>query len=92
MGDYSRLAALLGAHHQVAFFRRFATLNTKNLLYLQSELIHLEGELSNIALEDQTSTDPEKSLFHVSLFELKNSDPAKSLQWQKVLEARKKLK
>ncbi len=93
MADYTRLAALIGTHQEMALFRRFATLNAKNLLYMQSELVHLEGELANIALEDGCSGDGDKALFQVSLFDLKESSgTSKDLQWRKVLEVREKLK
>lgn len=93
MADYTRLAALIGTHQEMALFRRFATLNAKNLLYMQSELVHLEGELANIALEDRCSGDGDKALFQVSLFDLKESSgTSKDLQWRKVLEVREKLK
>ncbi|KAL9120490.1 MAG: hypothetical protein Q9187_002954 [Circinaria calcarea] len=73
MGDYTRLATLIGSHEELALFRRFAFLNAKNLLYMQSELVHLEGELANIALEDDRSGDDDKALFQGSLFDLKES-------------------
>ena len=93
MADYTRLATLIGMHQEMALFRQFATLNAKNLLYMQSELVHLEGELANIALEDECSGDGDKALFRVSLFDLKESSgTSKDLQWRKVLEVREKLK
>ena len=93
MGNYTRLAALIGSHQELALFRQFAFLNAKNLLYMQSELVHLEGELANIALEDDSSGDGDKTLFQVSLFDLKESSRTrKDLQWRKVLEIREKLK
>lgn len=93
MGDYTKLAALIGSHEELALFRQFAFLNAKNLLYMQSELVHLEGELANIALEDDRSGDGDKALFQGSLFDLKESaGTEKGLQWTKVLEIREKLK
>ena len=73
MADYTRLAALVGTHPETAIFRRFKTLNAKNLLYMQSELVHLEAELSNIELENKLSGESGKALFQVSLFDLKDS-------------------
>ena len=93
MGDYSKLAALIGDHREMALFRRFAALNAKSLLYMQSELVHLEAELSNIGLEDTYSGDSQKELFRISLFDLKESTGTKKdLQWRKVLEIRDKIK
>lgn len=93
MGDYTRLAALIGAHQELALFRQFGFLNAKNLLYMQSELVHLEGELASIVLEDNCSGDGDKALFQTSLFDLKESSGTeKDLQWRKVMEIREKLK
>ena len=93
MADYTRLAALIGTHPEMALFRRFTNLNAKNLLYMQSELVHLEAELSNIELENKVSGDCEKVLFQVSLYDMKNScGTSKDTQWRKVLEVREKLK
>ena len=93
MADYTRLSTLMGAHQELALFRRFADLNVKNLLYMQSELVHLEAELKNIELENRQSGESEKSTLLVSLFDLKESFGTKNeLQWQKALEIREKLK
>ena len=93
MGDYSKLAALIGTHHELGLFRRFATLNTQNILYLQAELVHLEGELARIVLENRCSSSEKKASFQVSLFDLKaSSGTDDDTQWQKVLEIRAKLK
>ena len=93
MGDYGKLASLMGTYHEMALFRQFAALNAKSLLYMQSELVHLEAELSNIGLEDAYSGDGQKEAFRVSLFKLKRSSGTdKDLQWRKVMEIREKLK
>ena len=92
-GDYSRLAALIGAHQETALFRKFASLNAQNILYLQAELVHLESELGNITQENKYSGDSEKASFLASLFNLKESSgTTKDLQWRKFLEVREKLK
>ena len=93
MADYTRLAALMASHKELALFRKFAKLNTKCLLHMQSELIHLEAELENIELENGHSGDSEKLAFQVSVFDLKRSSGTqKDLQWRKALEIREKLK
>ena len=93
MGDYSKLAALIGTHHDLALFRGFATLNVQNILYLQAELAHLEGELANIVLDNRSFPTQETASFQVSLFDLKaSSGVGDDTQWQKVLEIRAKLK
>ena len=92
MADYTRLAHLMGMHQELAVFKQFANLNAKNLLYMQSELVHLEAELSDIELENKRSGDSQKTSFQVSVFELKESvGSAKELQWRKALEMRTKL-
>ena len=92
MADYNRLAQLMGMHQELAIFRQFADLNAKNLLFMQSELIHLEAELSAIELENKHSGNSQKASFHVSVFELKESEgSAMDLQWRKTLEVRTKL-
>lgn len=93
MAGYSRLAAVMAKHREMALFRRFAALNMKNLLYMQSELVHLESELANIEHKDKCSEDFEKNSYHVSLFDLKESyGTSRDLQWTKALEIREKLK
>lgn len=93
MGNYTRLAALIGNHEELALFRRFAALNAKSLLYMQAELVHLEAELENIANEDSFSGHGEKESFEVSFSKLKDSCGTENdLQWRRVLEIRHKLK
>ena len=93
MGNYTRLAALIGAHQEMASFRRFAALNAKNLLYMQAELVHLEAELKDIEHNDRYSGQGEKKFFEFSLITLKDSSGTENdLQWRKVLEIRNKLK
>lgn len=87
MGDYTRLAALIGTHQELAIFRQFAAMRTKNLLYMQAELVHLEAELENIVREDRQES------FKGSLCNLKESSGTENdVQWRKVLEIRNKLK
>lgn len=42
---YTALASLMGKHPEVAIFRRFSSLNVRNLLYFQAELVQLEIDL-----------------------------------------------
>ena len=93
MADYNKLAGLVGSHQELTILRKFGTLNAKNLLYMQSELLHLQSELEGIELENKYSNDTERSAFLTSLFDLKDSDgTSKELQWRKVLEIQGKLK
>ncbi|KAL5366207.1 hypothetical protein BJX96DRAFT_169742 [Aspergillus floccosus] len=90
---YDKLATFLGAHPEFQFFRRFSTLSTKNLLYLQAELAHLERELGIIVDEDKelASDFSEKLNYPFSLRDLKRSarpESVDSYQWDKVKEVR----
>ncbi|KAL8645574.1 MAG: hypothetical protein Q9210_006633 [Variospora velana] len=88
MSNYNGLASLMGEHQELAIFRKFQTLNAKNLLYMQAEILHLEHELHIIEFEDQTSSDKSRAPLHTSLFNLKDSS---GTQWNKVLELRGRL-
>lgn len=92
--SYSSLAELLGNNDGLAIYRRFATLNAQNLLYLQSELINLEDELKRPVIADSLSDDEQRRVFKHDVTALKNapSDAAEGKQWKKVLEIREKLK
>jgi hypothetical protein len=94
MTGYDQLAALMGKHHDMAIFRRFSVLNSKNLLYMQGELVHLEAELEMIALENKVAQDPQKPHFDVSISMLMGPHASKDghEQWAKILEIREKLK
>ncbi|KAK4690524.1 hypothetical protein P7C71_g6287, partial [Lecanoromycetidae sp. Uapishka_2] len=92
--SYSSLAELLGNNDGLAIYRRFATLNAQNLLYLQSELINLEDELRRLVIADNVSEDESRRVFKHDVTALKNAphDAAGGKQWRKVLEIREKLK
>lgn len=93
MANYSRLCALMCKHRELSLLKGFTDLNLKNLLYMQSELIHLQAELNDLELDDSRSRDPEKVIFQVSVFDLKESVGTENdLQWRKALEVRGKLK
>src|SRR2546423_9509780 len=94
MAGYSKLAALIGKHHDLAIFRRFSVLNSKNLLYMQGELVQLEAELNMIELENRASRDPEKVGFEYSVTALMGPHQSEDghERWAKILEIREKLK
>lgn len=54
---YAALAKLMSRHSQLAIFRGFSDLNTKNLLYFQAELIELENELNRKQHEQRNQGD-----------------------------------
>jgi hypothetical protein len=88
--NYQSLAELIGQQPGLAVFRRFATLNAKNLLYLQAELAELETELSRLEAKDQTSDDINHRKFQWQARLLMESPP-EAEQWKKVLQIRTKL-
>jgi hypothetical protein len=94
MDGYNRLAAVIGTDRDLAIFRRFLILNSKNLLYMQGELALLEAELRAIANEDKESKDPEIAEFEFCIQTLKGPHVCKDggQQWRKILEIRQKLK
>jgi hypothetical protein len=94
MDGYNRLAAVIGTDRDLAIFRRFSILNSKNLLYMQGELTLLEAELRAIANEDKESEDSEKAKFEFCIQTLKGPHACEddNQQWRKILEIRQKLK
>ena len=92
--SYSSLAEFLGNHDGLAIYRRFATLNAQNLLYLQSELIILEDELKRLTFADDRSESEQRRSFRKDIGALKAnpSNEVEGQQWRKVLEVREKLK
>ena len=67
MDGYDKLAAFIAVDHGMTICRRFSTLNAKNLLYLQAELVNLEAELRDIVAQDKLSPDATKRLFPYSV-------------------------
>lgn len=45
---YPKLASLISKDKNYAVFRKFSSLNARNILYLQSELTELESQLEQI--------------------------------------------
>ena len=52
MGDYHKFSKFMGSWPTMSIFRRFGTLNAQNILFLQSELVYLEGKNLHSILED----------------------------------------
>ena len=90
--NYHHLAELMGKQPGFAIVRRFATLNAKNLLYMQAELANLELELEEAEQGDLNSPDFEHRKFQWEASRLAGAAPGEDQQWQKVLEIRAKLK
>lgn len=90
---YHRMAALVGTNPDLAIFRRFSILNTKNLMYMQGELIELGVELDLLASQDRDSQDLDMTQFEFSVERLMaaHASDSGSKQWDKILEVRQKL-
>ncbi len=67
---YTALALLMGRVPEVAIFRRFSTLNARNLLYLQAELVQLEDDLEKKLSE--CATNPHIANYNLDLEGLQN--------------------
>lgn len=96
---YSKLASLMGRHPEVAILRRFSTLNVRNLLYLQAELVHLEHQLALCTKADLESRDQDRVEYDRDWYALSSSGQAvrdrsdgDGEQWRIVMEIRKVLK
>ena len=90
--NYLELAGLMGKYPGLAIFRRFATLNAKNLLYLQAEIAELEDQLDLLEGEDRNSTNLDHRKFQWEARLLMTAPAGENQQWQKILEIRAKLK
>lgn len=93
MDGYHKLASLMSDHEELFMLRRFAMSNAKNLLYMQAEILHLEAELHDIALEDHSGCEKHRN-YEYSVFDLKESFGSRGsdTQWRKILELRERLK
>jgi len=67
------LACIVSDHEELFMLRRFATSNAKNLLYFQAEILHLEAELHDIALEDRSGCETQRN-YEYCIFDLKEAD------------------
>lgn len=71
---YHRLASAMGLLPDLAIFRRFSTLNVKNILYLQAELVYLEDQLEIAAQEDSLSGNTRRRNYDRDWFALSRAD------------------
>ena len=91
---YDRLAAFMEFFPEAAIFRRFATLNAKNLLYFQAELSFLEKELEDAAKADAESLSESRRRYSREWFMLSHAEDQQdgdSRQWQIFLRIRRVL-
>jgi hypothetical protein len=70
---YPTLAGEIEMRPEMAMFRRFGALNAENILYLQAELISLEGELRKQQSDDNASGHENKVKYAVNWLHLRHS-------------------
>lgn len=90
---YPQLAHHMGTISDSLIFRRFASLNAKNLLYLQAELMNLETKLRKYELADSRCSGSNRSTYGRDWYWLSRSaEDGSTKQWRTVLSIRKKLR
>ena len=90
---YPKLAALQGTYPQLGIYRRFSTLNARNLLYLQAELVILEANLNQFTKKDCVSEDQNARLHNKNWYRLnERKDGVVNSQYHTMLCVREKLK
>jgi hypothetical protein len=89
---YPKLAGQMALLPEAALFRTFSALNTRNLLYRQAELIHLENKL--LECEKKDSLHQKRCDYAVDWFWLQHSqyDVQDGEQYRLVQEIQGKLK
>ena len=76
MDGYAKVATFMGNHNEMTIFRGFQTLGFQNLLYLQAELVELEGDINGLALADKNSSHPTRPLYEKHWHLLSRSEEA----------------
>lgn len=70
---YPKLASHMGNYTSAQIFRRFSSLNSQNLPYLQAELIRLERTLRSLEAKDKLSESGRQHTFSVDWYWLNES-------------------
>lgn len=88
---YPDLAKIMGPHSGMSLFKRFASLNAKNTLYMQAELLDLERQLDGLEKYDK---EDEGLPYYKDALSLVNceSNGMNPEQWQLILRIREKLR
>ncbi|MCJ1389396.1 hypothetical protein MMC18_002253 [Xylographa bjoerkii] len=89
---YPKLAEFLGRYKGFAIFRRFASLNARNLLYLQVEILELEEELNKLEEAHSMHDDLRNVLFNWEALKLSEEGTTGKLQYDIIMELRVRLK
>jgi hypothetical protein len=93
LNGYPKLASRISQKPELSIFRRFLSLNTENLLYMQAELAVLELELRDIVNEDLHSGLQQRRKHSTSFLALQeSSEHGKKTQWLKRQKIKEKLK
>ncbi|RYN61863.1 hypothetical protein AA0114_g475 [Alternaria tenuissima] len=71
---YPKLAGRMGVMPEMAMFKRFGSLNARNLLYMQNELMYLEMQLKYVEAKDQASNVGKKNIYAYDFFWMKHSE------------------
>lgn len=91
---YPRIAGRMSLIPETAMFWRFGALNACNLLYLQSELVHVEDRLKELEWQDSTTESGRKqmyALYHYWLVKASVARDGDVRQHELVLKMRKLL-
>jgi hypothetical protein len=83
MPGYEKITSLLGNDEDLAMYRRFRSLGTKTLLYMQAELLHLEEKLKNQVKRDLESSESKERDFDVYWKTLDEAPDNGLSLWQK---------
>ncbi|KAF2101100.1 hypothetical protein NA57DRAFT_74688 [Rhizodiscina lignyota] len=89
---YPGLAELMGKYRDLNIFSRFATLNARNLIYMQAEILYLERELKVITWVKHKSPLDADRAYEREASTLISSMENEDSQWNIVLKIREKLK
>ena len=89
---YPRLACHMAQYSENAIFRRFSSLGTRNLLYLQAELVHLEQKLCRLEAADSASSEGRRATYSKDWYWLNDSPEENDEQLKIALSIRSKLK
>ena len=88
---YTKLAKFMGAHPELAIFKRFSYLNSLSLLHMQAELQVLEEKLQKQVQKD--ASDPNRYLYDLNWQDLRSSasgsDNESPRQWEILQEVTK---
>lgn len=88
---YPDLAKIMGPHNGMSLFKRFASLNAKNTLYMQAELLDLERQLDNVEKYDKEQEGLPYYREALTLVDCE-SNGMNPEQWRLVLRIREKLR